>query len=52
MLNFEGDFHAVLSTLLDDEWFTFERLEIFLAMKLDGDVWSAFNLMSRFSYWK
>lgn len=45
MLDFEGDFHAVLSTFFDNEWFVLERLEVLLAMECDGDVGSAFNLL-------
>jgi hypothetical protein len=44
VLDLESDFHAVLSALLDDEWFALKSLEIFFAVELDGDVWSPFNL--------
>jgi hypothetical protein len=44
VLDLEGDFHAVLCAFFDDEWLVLEGLEIFLAMELDLDVWSTFNL--------
>jgi hypothetical protein len=45
MLDFEGDFHAVLGTLFDDEWLVLESVEILFAVESDSDVWSPFNLV-------
>jgi hypothetical protein len=44
VLNFEGDFHAVLGAFFDDEWLVLESIKVFFVVELDGDIWSAFNL--------